>query len=107
MSAIVNYGSMNFSTDEQIVGKWFNGKPIYQKAVDFGSAKSVGTTWTDIGIDSTNIETVINCRGIHADGTCYALSVDPTLSSHTVLGAEFTNACAIKYLWIQYTKTTD
>ena len=52
MSEVVGYGSLNFSTDEQIVGKWIDGKPIYQKVVEIGSFPA--EAWTPVVTLPTN-----------------------------------------------------
>lgn len=41
------YNGSVYSTDEQIVGKWINGKPLYQKSFEFGTVK--GETITTFG----------------------------------------------------------
>lgn len=101
-----------YSTTEKIIGKWIDGKPIYEITYEFPSALAVSyNSFTDTVIDSTDIETVINSIGIHADGTNYgALIADPTRQSHTVLGLQTNrnaNNANVKILVLQYTKISD
>lgn len=55
--------AFNYSTNEQIVGKWINGKPIYQKTFIYSSSGG-DTEWSSEGIaltTSNNIKDIISC----------------------------------------------
>ena len=56
----MNEGS-NYSTDEQIVGTWVNGKPIYQKT--FTGTTSATTTSDSVAGTISNFDTLINSNG--------------------------------------------
>ena len=45
--------STSYSTEEQVVGKWIDGKPLYQKTI-FISSINMGS-WTRSTIDTTNL----------------------------------------------------
>lgn len=47
-----------YSTDEKIVGKWIDGKPLYEKTVTFNSV-SAGTT-LNIPSGVTTVDTLID-----------------------------------------------
>ena len=53
-----------YSEDEYIVGKWIDGKKLYQKTYHLAQAITVagGGTWTDTGIDVSDIETLIDSK---------------------------------------------
>ena len=55
-------GGASYSTEEQVVGTWINGKPIYKRTWDFSAspiALSSGN-WVNSGISaSENISSVI------------------------------------------------
>lgn len=102
----------HYSTNETVIGTWYNGKSIYEKTYEFPTALLVEyNSWSNTTIDSSNIQTVIDARAWHSDGTSYGtLMADPTRSSHTLLGLQTTrnnSQANVKVLTIQYTKTTD
>ena len=50
-----------YSTDEKIVGRWIDGKPIYQKTINFTTPSSINTDSKILTI--SNGETVIDFHG--------------------------------------------
>ena len=52
-----------YSTTEQIVGKWIDGKPIYQKAIDVSSVVLATNQWVDTSISFT-CETIIYSKAV-------------------------------------------
>jgi hypothetical protein len=101
---------VHYSTDEKVIGTWIDGKTLYERTFTFSSALSIpSNTWTLTDIDSTNIEKIVYCMGLHSDGTCYAfIGADPTQSSHTKVGVwSARNTITSLYgMILQYTKTT-
>lgn len=53
-----------YSEDEYIVGKWIDGKKLYQKTYHLAQAITVtgGGTWTDTGVDISDIETLVDSK---------------------------------------------
>ena len=123
MSEIVGYGSNNFSTEEQIVGKWIDGKPLYQKTIDCGALPN--TTSKDINHNIADVERIWLYSGV-AWGTVDTeimplpyLVVSSSGATNSAVGVtvnrvririttgsdrtSYTNS----YITIQYTKTTD
>lgn len=101
-----------YSTTEQVIGTWIDGKLVYERVIEFSNSLEVSyNSFTNTSIGSTNIENIISAIGIHADGTNYGtLIADPTRQSHTVIGLQTDrngSVANIKKLIIQYTKTTD
>ena len=47
-------GGANYSTEEQIVGTWVNGKPLYQKTYTLGSKSITANTDTQL-VDLTSL----------------------------------------------------
>lgn len=43
-------GSSDYSTNDQEVGKWIDGRTVYQKSYELTTQVNVTTAWTDIGI---------------------------------------------------------
>lgn len=109
----------NYSTEEQVVGTWIDGKPLYQKTVETTNIPSSGnaelTDFTRI-FANLNIDTIFKSSSyairagvslseyfVSADD-CFSLATFPT----TVWYKHKSNASITKVvLTIQYTKTTD
>ena len=124
-----------YSTDEQVVGKWINGKPIYRKCfknvafsnLDASSGRYIMSTKIDID----NIDKIISIHGeTHtAIGTDYELtSIFPSVNIAYDRSIQFCSYvmiansnygiyiagnngfiqgnCYIDYI-VEYTKTTD
>ena len=51
-----------YSTNEQIIGKWIDGKPIYRKVIDLGVLPNAGTVNIPHNID--NLDRIISMRGM-------------------------------------------
>ena len=118
--------SANYSTNEQIIGRWIDGKPIYQKTFT-STLPSSPSTIKDISISSLNIETVTNIMGMMKGGSGTSTSFR-TIGVALGSGSQYTDGADIwinitsdlrfrtnvsswcnntVYITIQYTKTTD
>ena len=124
-----------YSTDEQVVGKWINGKPIYRKCfknVAFSNLDATaGRYMMSTKIDIDNIDKIISIHGeTHtAIGTDYELtSIFPSVNIAYDRSIQFCSYvmiansnygiyiagnngfiqgnCYIDYI-VEYTKTTD
>lgn len=110
---------LNYSTNEQVIGKWVDGKPVYQKTVACGALPNSTNKivnhnisnldyiieWTGSASDSTgihikfpyvNITTLGNSCNVWIDKTGIGIETASNLSNYTK-----------SYVTIQYTKTTD
>ena len=98
----------NYSTDEKVVGKWINNKPIYRKVIEVGSLTVNSGSWIESSIPCPiNIENIISGKFINDDaslGTHLARNSKSTFN-YQILGNY--NQYIIKYLIVEYTKTTD
>ena len=106
-----------YSTEEKVIGKWIDGKPLYRKTIEgivsksnenviigtipnienvakkYGQGLAGGLYWTDLDLKySEDISSIIQIA--KADGQIIAVF------SHTFLNFPF-------HLTIEYTKTTD
>lgn len=111
---IYNQGVMNYSTEEQVIGKWIDGKPIYRKVVDFGALPNA--TSKSVAHNITNISYITNIKGtaLQSNATNFILlptnyinsinvgNINVQISTNNDLSAF--DKC---YLTIEYTKTTD
>lgn len=104
---------MKYSTEEQIVGEWTDGKPIYQKTV---------INYTLSSIISSNVETVIDFKAYRpfASGETGHVVDDGNNSTNSLLCHVINNNLTIgivspanysagnpKHVTVWYTKTTD
>lgn len=114
---------MKYSTDEQIVGEWIDGKPIYQKTVNFGALGNAASKSVAHGI--SNLDYVVDIRTIAkgTDGTFINLPYPPvaaSITSSTPRATIIVNATNISinpaaynfssysaYVTLLYTKLTD
>lgn len=93
----------HYSTTEQVIGTWIDGKPLYEKTWTFSS--SVGVNWNDTGIPIGDIKQLIMVKLYNNIGTCFmgAASID-----HSTIYINYANASYYADgMTLQYTKTTD
>lgn len=112
---------MNYSTDEQVVGTWIDGKPLYQKTYDLTLPSTTKTASVLTTINNIANMKIRNMFGL-VDGSVNAapyVNVDRSYIGQetpvwirqngeiaiTSYSSEFVNAKL--FLTIQYTKTTD
>ena len=101
----------NYSTEEQVVGTWIDGKPIYEKVFEIGS-KSSAYTFTIENLDKI-IDYTGNC--IISDYSRIIPFVQPQYNNYVIINdykdGIVNLATNLTYtdcvLVIQYTKTTD
>lgn len=92
----------HYSTDEKVIGTWVDGKPLYERVFDLGSAVTISSNWTKV-INDTNIKP-IQCIGINDTNVAsYPLTAD---SDNDGLYLKGDNVSINKFI-LQYTKTTD
>ena len=117
---------MNYSTDEQVVGTWIDGKPLYQKTY----AKTMPIWSSGTGIlfiseaASNDYETMVDFSGViqigqndyakingyigSASGTDIMWFGEHNGSKGLVVASSITNRSGkTVYVTVQYTKTTD
>ena len=112
-------GSTNYSTEEQVVGTWIDGKPVYQKtlqtgAIQSGQAKNV--------LSDSTIDSVIDIWGFgiqenssiiipvpRAGGTSGVVAIGWFFNAGNLKIELSNNQIAISnsFITLQYTKTTD
>ena len=110
--------SENYSTEEQIIGTWIDGKPIYRKTISCGALNNAETKLVAHGI--ADLDYVVDFKGIAKNPTVnYYIPMNYAPQSDTM------NYCFIdkdnisiyctvdrsqyteSYVTIYYTKTTD
>lgn len=114
--------STSYSTTEQVVGTWIDGKPLYRKVVDFGQLPNATTK--NVAHNINNLDFVVNAWAVakrvdnnnityfpinQARADSYENSIGLYLSQNNIsiqTGIDRSNTY-ITYVVIEYTKTTD
>lgn len=109
------YLSDYYSTEERVVGRWTDGKPLYQKTFDLGSSVSINNnTWYDTSFKPSDydMEKVIAINTGLNDNTdinvweSLGAVANNTSDKISILNAR-AGSITIRYFTLQYTKTTD
>ena len=115
-SAISIGNDTDYSTDEKIVGTWIDGRPIWQKTINFGALRN--TTTKNVAHEISNFDKPINIwgYGYKSDSRIPLPYTDPTnLANCLGVNCDATNVWVISkanrsnytesYITIQYIKT--
>ena len=116
----------NYSTTEKIIGTWIDGKPLYQKTIDYGAFPANGATKNVDISNNLSIDTVVMLSGIATSGTqsiplpfahpgsngvnsilIRVNDQDTTVPKVQVYHTNNSYASYVAKIIIQYTKTTD
>lgn len=98
-----------YSEDEQVVGRWTDGKPLYQKSWDLGSNVEISnSTLTQTTISASDMETIVDAFGIYSTGVTRYNFMANISDGYIKLQTDRNNSIAsVRYITLQYTKTTD
>ena len=100
-----------YSTNEKVVGRWIDGKPIYEKTFVFSSSITIGKVWTATGFTITNGSFITNSilMRFNNNGTiAHSVNILPSTGAITLsTDSDYTNLTAGSTLTVQYIKTTD
>lgn len=106
-----------YSEEERMIGRWTDGKPLYQKTVVIDNPVSTGAT-TSIAHGIADVESIVDIYGgAYLGSTCIDLNSFGSSNYYTLIYASQTNI-SYELKWgsstftkilatIQYTKTTD
>lgn len=99
----------NYSTTEQKTGqKWVDDKDIYFKVVNMSEVLTVPSqTWTDTGVDSSYIDTLVDAKFYDANSVNYTMNaakLNGTTPHITVMQFR-TTQIGINRMVLWYTKT--
>lgn len=106
--AIANKNAQHeYSTDEKVIGKWIDGKPLYEKVVDVDVIVDGGERWFSV----VTIDDIKWCLDIKLySNTGMKLNFVEMSVNTNYVQIWCSNSCAgrnIKQVIVQYTKTTD
>ena len=105
-----------YSTNELVIGKWIDGKPLYRKVLSFGALPNNSTK--SVAHNISNLKRIVKLEGFagssqnlggitlpHATATPTALYADTTKVN--VKTTSDATAYTETYIYIYYTKSTD
>ena len=111
-------GINEYSTTEQVIGKWYNGKPLYRKIYEVASLPN--NTAMNIAYNISNLEDVVKISGLATNAAKTVFFPIPFYRTDDTLGivmygtgtniviATGTDRIELSaYIEVQYTKTTD
>lgn len=96
----------HYSTNEQVIGTWIDGKTLYETTFDLGSDKTIShTSWYNAIVSIANIENIAVCWGMYSGGTYYPLMAYHSGDNVNVLACRANSGATVRYLTLQYTKS--
>ena len=106
-----------YSYEERLVGTWVDGKPLYEKTVDFGNLPNAATKEVPHGIENVDVIWVHDGYAqsgdlfdtlVHTDARAVTYSWQTLASKTSIRITTGTNRSSIKAtVTLRYTKTTD
>lgn len=107
-----------YSTEEQVVGEWIDGKPLYQKTIDCGALPNNSSKFVEHHISNIDKVVSISAVGIKSSGTTpipyintdnlsYQIQFELVTSTDIKIYTKFDYSDTNAYVTLQYTKTTD
>jgi len=99
-----------YSTTEQVVGTWIDGKPVYERVYELPSTLSLASnTWTNVtSASNANMKAILKATGITTYGTLFDFfGAARDSGSYVRLLSTRPSGVDINVLILQYTKTTD
>ena len=108
-------GGLNYSLEEQVIGTWIDGKPIYQKTFTELSVTVNTGSWTNHVVTIPNGETLISFKAYNVESNgsveiTHAMDIDGIYIPNgdvNVLSFSGAQNRQINIVTVQYTKTTD
>lgn len=74
-------GGIDYSTTKKKVGTWIDGRPVYEQVYNVSYSLTEGR-WNEISeVDCSNVDIILSCINITADGTNKLVCSAPKLSS--------------------------
>lgn len=108
--------ALNYSTTEHVVGKWVDGRVLYEKTIDCGALPNNSAKTVNHNI--SNIKEVVDIKGVFGDGSSWFMinnanpsqliaQIQVVVNTLNVLITTAANLAQYNQTWvtIQYTKT--
>lgn len=117
--AALGVPAVHYSTNEQVIGTWIDGKPLYQKTVDFGNLPN--NTNKSVNHNISNIDKILSLQTTGMNLTAHSAISIPNVSNSSLnnmvalsatstqvtIGSKVNVSVYYAYVTLQYTKTTD
>lgn len=105
-------GSVNYSTSEQVIGTWIDGKPLYKKTWDFSGSPVMLSyaDWVNSGISAgENIKAIMSAELKYGAVILASVEVGVNVDGYPVgfQKLDNLNTRGVSYCTLIYTKTTD
>lgn len=97
----------NYSTEEQVIGTWIDGKPIYERVFDVNVTVAGNEVWFPV-VTIDNIKWCLDIKLYYDTGM--RGNYEEMSVSNNYVQVWCSNSCAgrnIRQVIVQYTKTTD
>lgn len=102
-------GGTSYSTQEQVIGTWIDGKPLYRKVVNVGN-RQINSSWTNF-VTNISMNALVKCIAITINSSDWGFRtytpISAINSNKTSIDAKYYEAQGVNYFVIEYTKTTD
>jgi hypothetical protein len=112
-----NSNKINYSLEEQVIGTWLDGKPLYQKTVYVEGLPNSSIVNYEHNIENVDLIYTINSFAVYEDGSTGALPMVNTIANYMVglwinktsieMATSADRSGLSAYITVQYTKTTD
>lgn len=107
-----------YSTTEQVIGTWVDGKPLYRKTLNCGAGPNNGIVYTPLNVTGARVHNLYGTGINSAGGALPVNSVRPVDGINSSIGAYYNGAqIAIEsgtdrsghtfYITVEYTKASD
>lgn len=99
-----------YSTDERVIGKWTNGKPIYRKVIVLDNNLTLqANSWNSSHLATIpNVELVVNSLGLIPGGVTSQIRVGISGNGElSIMNPYSSFSIEIRNIVLEYTKTTD
>lgn len=99
--------SVIYITDERVVGKWIDGKDIYQRTIDLGSSgvSVPANSSASTGLAKGNVQLPIWSTAISPSGQAFPYIGCSVGSTYIMMENKTGNATTVRYFTFQYTKS--
>ena len=103
-----------YSTDEKVIGRWIDGKPIYQCVYNLGSLIRISnSTWTSVGMALNDKQTILRALGTNSYNGASIQTISGELltcvknNEIVFLASRDGEVLECTYIVLQFTKSTD
>ena len=94
-----------YSTEEKVIGEWIDGKPLYRKVIELASELTIdANSWASGVYAVSNIKLIVNALGLKIGDATSQIRATP---SGDIMNPSSAFSISIKFITLEYTKTTD